>query len=193
MLNSPSISVQGPAAVHETDIKVVIKRDTSPDVMPEPPRTCKKVYKTDSSIHSAITIVFFTAIYLLLNLPYGVMYVYVQVSSYRLGIPVYAVVKNSYIKSYAINIINILSLSINALLNPLLYYMRTKEFKEYVDAMLGRPTRSSRHVDISGVVISNAPTGSSPRMSKTKFYPVIKVDSNFSKNLGFKNVKETAA
>ena len=92
----------------------------------------------DSSFQSGITIVLITGTYLVLNIPYSVIYLYVQTRSSQLSVPPYAVVTNDYVKSYLVGVTHVLSIALNAALNPLLFYLRMKDFREHVNSLIPR-------------------------------------------------------
>ena len=112
-----------------------------------------KARTKDSSFQSGMTIALITVIYLVLNIPHGVIYLYVQTTSHRLSVPAYAVIKENYVKSYVIGVSHILSIALNAALNPLLLFLRIKDFREHVNHLLphrgGRLRRQTKHLKVS--------------------------------------------
>ena len=95
----------------------------------------KKSDKKDSSVQSVITILCVVLMYLLLNIPYAVVYIHVQTVSKRDSVSVTKVIKSDMAKKYVLGITHILSISLNALLNPLVLYFRMISFKEHVNSL----------------------------------------------------------
>lgn len=95
------------------------------------------------SIHSAITVIILTLTYLVFNLPYAAIYLYFQLKMTS-GIPANDVFKNQFHVAYTIGFTHILSISLNASLNPVIYYYRIAEFKESVRSGLARAARVIR-------------------------------------------------
>ena len=92
----------------------------------------------DGTFQSGMTIVLITVIYLILNIPYSVIYIYVQTKSRQLSIPVTTVMKNPYLKTYMVGTTHVLSIALNAALNPLLYYLRMNDFREQANSVVVR-------------------------------------------------------
>ena len=101
---------------------------------------------TDGAVRSAITIVIFTLIYLTLNIPYCAIYLYVQIQSARLSLPPPLVIPDTHVKRYLTGFTHVLSISINAALNPVLYYWRMSDFRDYVNNLIGRNARMAASV-----------------------------------------------
>lgn len=145
----------------------------------------------DSSLYSGVTILIFAAIYLILNIPYGAVYVYVVIMSEKLGLPPPKVITNYQIKSYLFGMTHILSISLNAILNPVLYYCRMHDFKEHVTNTLSRSNLSegprdlrsstraltaARITSTSSQDYSGARSSSPKEPLRAKFYPEIVVN-----------------
>ena len=92
----------------------------------------------DGTFQSGMTIVLITVIYLILNIPYSIIYIYVQTKSRQLSIPVFKVMKSPYLKTYMVGMTHVLSIALNAALNPLLYYLRMNDFREQVNNVMVR-------------------------------------------------------
>ena len=118
--------------------------------MPQIPRSTAN----DGAVKSAITIVLFALIYIVLNIPYCVIYLFVQIESARLSLPPPLVIPQTDVKRYVMGFTHVLSISLNAILNPALYYWRMSEFREHVNHMIGRNARTVASVawTISGVL-----------------------------------------
>ena len=87
---------------------------------------------------SGITVVLFVAVYVILNVPYCIIYAYVQAVSDIKSIPPPRVIPNPIFKTYVTGITHVLTISLNAALNPVLYYWRMLEFREYVNKVVFR-------------------------------------------------------
>lgn len=92
----------------------------------------------DGSFQSGMTIVLITVIYLILNIPYSIIYIYVQTKSRQLSIPVFKVIDSPYLRTYLIGMTHVLSIALNAAINPLLYYLRMHDFREKVNNIMER-------------------------------------------------------
>ena len=93
---------------------------------------------SDHATYSAVTMVIFTIIYIILNIPYCVIYLYVQIESQRRAIPPFKVIMNPWVKAYVAGFTHILSISLNALINPILYYWRMKDFRKHFNSVVMR-------------------------------------------------------
>ena len=110
--------------------------------------------RKDNSLEFGVTIVLITVVCIVLNLPYSTIYLYVQTRSNHLSVPVNDVIKSPYINSYVIAVTNILSISLNAALNPLLYYLRMKLFRDHVHSLLLRPKKSTPWIRGKGALVT---------------------------------------
>ena len=82
--------------------------------------------------YSAKTVVLFVSVYVILNVPYAVVYIYVQVVSSLKSIPPPKVILDVDVEIFLFYFTHVLSISTNAALNPLLYYWRIREFRDHV-------------------------------------------------------------
>eukprot|EP00116_Pleurobrachia_bachei_P005731 sb/3465993/ len=95
--------------------------------MPVPPRRM-----ISQSARSGVTIMIFAVIYMTLNLPYGIFYLYVQYEAAKRGVGAAKVITNPIIKCYVCGVTHILSITLNAFLNPIVYYTRLENFSAFV-------------------------------------------------------------
>ena len=93
--------------------------------------------------HSAMTVILFVVVYIGLNVPYSVIYVYVQTVSYLKSIPPNLVITGGQdAVIFVFSNTHVLSISLNAAINPVLYYCRIREFKRYVDLVFFSKVRN---------------------------------------------------
>ena len=112
---------------------------------PRSPAANLHVSRTDGAVKSAVTIVLFALIYVILNTPYCVIYLHVQIQSALLSLPPHLVIPpGTHLKRYLTGVTHVLSISLNAALNPVLYYWRMRDFRVYVNGMMGRNVRLAR-------------------------------------------------
>ena len=88
--------------------------------------------------HAATTGILFTIIYLIFNIPYSVIYFYVQIVSTSKGIPAKFVIPSVNFKCYVAGFTHVVFISLNATINPLLYFYRIKEFRDYIVENISR-------------------------------------------------------
>lgn len=99
-------------------------------------QTQRKLDKKDSSVQSGITILCVVLIYLLFNIPYAVVYLHVQTVSSKRSISPANVFNSKMIKKYVIGMTHVLSISLNAVLNPVVLFLRMNNFKDHVNSLI---------------------------------------------------------
>ena len=106
--------------------------------------------------HSTITVITFTLTYIILNIPYAVLYTVFNINTYR-NVPFYERLgfKSHVARMYITGLTHVLSISINSAVNPLIYYCRMSEFKLFVQQEYYTRQRKSDNTCLSDDAVEN--------------------------------------
>ena len=106
----------------------------------------KAAFSTLMKRHATITIVYVTLVYIICNIPYvinQVLYLNFIVKQEHIYPDPYW--NSTFMLWYSWNITHILSVSMNATINPLIYFSRIRKYRSFVLESLGLKSKPIRH------------------------------------------------